>query len=99
MTAWTIVLGIIAAFVVSVFVGLAVDALIARVRPAPWRLGQPLRHRQPRRFSLRVGAEVIEADSFGQVIATLRERGYTTDEITQAAIVVTRQPRGGELRR
>ena len=48
---------------------------------------------------LTVGDELFEADSFGHIIEALRERGFSTDEITQAALVVHRQPRGGELRR
>lgn len=99
MNAAAILGALIGVFAISCVIGLGIDALIARHRPPPWRLGQPMRTRPVSRFSLRVGTEVIEADSFGLVIAALRERGFTTDEITQAAITVQRQPRGGELRR
>jgi hypothetical protein len=99
MNAGLLGLAILVVLAISVVIGLGIDALIDRHRPPAWRLGQPLRARQPPRFSLRVGTEVIEGDSFGTVISALRERGYTTDEITAAALVVHRQPRGGELRR
>ena len=57
----------------------------------------PLPIRAGPRFSLRVNHDLLEADSFGGIIHLMRERGHSDADVIAAALVVNREPRGGEL--
>jgi hypothetical protein len=57
----------------------------------------PLPIRAMPRFSLRVSGELLEADSFGGIIQQMRERWHSDADVIAAALVVNREPRGGEL--
>jgi predicted RNA binding protein YcfA (HicA-like mRNA interferase family) len=69
-------------------------------RGPSWLVAHYNRHRRPApRFSLLVDGELLEADSFGGIIEQLRERGFTTDDLVAAALVVHHTPTGAEFNR
>jgi len=95
-------------FALSIITIFATWAGFASMRgnPAPppeqrmWLTEYYDRYDRPRtpRFSLRVDGELLEADGFGGIIEQMRARGYSTDDLVAAALVVHHTPVGAEIK-
>jgi hypothetical protein len=96
-------------FALAVLAILATWAGFATMRdePAPppgqkptWLTDYYRQHGRARapRFSLRVDGELFESDAFGGIIEQMRARGYSTDDLVAAALVVHHTPTGAEIK-
>jgi hypothetical protein len=95
-------------FALAVLAILATWAGFATMRdePAPppgqkptWLTDYYRQHGRARapRFSLRVDGELFESDAFGGIIEQLRARGFSSEDLVAAALVVHHTPVGAEL--